>query len=122
MEETLFDLYGNPIAYIDYSNENSIYMWNGVPVAYLEPDKTVYGFNGKHLGWYENGEFRNIRGEIAGYNLESSPVYTKYEPYKSYKRYLPYKRIKQIANNKPIYGVSRSKESLAQILTSGAVG
>lgn len=37
MEETLYDLEGNPIAYIAYDN-NTIYLWNGTPVAYLEPD------------------------------------------------------------------------------------
>ncbi len=121
MEETLFDVQGNPVAYIDYDNGNTIYMWNGNPVAYLEPDRTLYGFNGQHLGWYENGEVRNLRGEIAGFNIEASTVYTKYEPYKSYKRYLPYKRYKRYPHYKPNYVSAKSKESLSQLLTSGAV-
>ena len=121
MEETLFDLQGNPVAYIDYDNESTIYMWNGSPVAYLEPDKTLFGFNGHHLGWYENGEVRNLKGELAGFNINASPVFTKYEPYKSYKKYRPYKRYKQYPHFKPNFGYAKSRESLAQILMSGAV-
>ena len=41
MEESLFDLTGNPIAYIDYENQCTIFMWNGYPVSYLEPDDTI---------------------------------------------------------------------------------
>ena len=36
------------------------YLWNGRPVAYLDPDPlntgfNVYGFDGTHLGWYDGG-------------------------------------------------------------------
>ncbi len=48
-EITLFDSKGEAIAYIDTSDELTIYLWDGDPVAYLYDDH-VYGFNGKHLG------------------------------------------------------------------------
>lgn len=49
-EITLFDREGAAIAYIDTNDELTIFLWDGTPVAYLEKS-TIYGFNGKHLGW-----------------------------------------------------------------------
>ena len=121
MEESLFDVMGTPIAYISYDEENTIYMWDGRPVAYLEPNRTIYGFNGKHLGWFESGFVRNLKGEIAGFNRLAADVFIGYEPYKSYKMYRPYRRYKEYAHYKPYYSHSKSKESLAQFLLTGQV-
>ena len=38
MEETFFDPDGNAVAYIDYKDENTIYMWDGTPTAYLDKE------------------------------------------------------------------------------------
>lgn len=119
MEETLFDIFGKPIAYISYDEEQTIYMWNGYPVAYLSSDNTIYGFNGKHLGWYEKGYVRDLYGRIVGFNKLVSNVYTQYEPYKSYKQYRPYRAYKQYARYKPFFTNSRSNESLTQLLMRG---
>ena len=40
-EVTLFDRGGNARAYIDYSEDFTIFLWNGKPVAFLEKDGTV---------------------------------------------------------------------------------
>jgi len=53
MEVTLFDKNGIAVAYITTDYNNSIYLWDGSPVAYLYEGKHVYGINGKHLGWFE---------------------------------------------------------------------
>ena len=119
MEESLFDILGHPVAYISYDEEGTIYMWDGTPVAYLESDKTLYGFNGKHLGWYENGQVRNLRGEITGFNRLAADVYIGYEPYKSYKKYRPYRRYKEYPHFKPFYTISKARETLAQFLLEG---
>ena len=119
MEETLYDQNGNPIAYIAFNEENTIYLWNGIPVAYLCSDKTIYGFNGKHLGWYEDGIVRNLEGYKTGYNKAASLKYVKYESYKSYKHYKPYKSYKQYSKYKPYYKNSDSNESLSQFLLAG---
>jgi hypothetical protein len=120
MEETLFDSQGNPIAYVDFKDGGTIYLWNGKPVAYLHTNKTIYGFNGKHLGWYENGIVWNPSGERNGYNKSALPVYAKYERYKSYKQYKPYKAYTQYAKYKPYYKTFASTESLSQFLLNGA--
>lgn len=119
MEETLFEPDGTPVAYVDYDGDSTIYLWKGVPVAYLDKDNCIYGFNGKHLGWYENGVIWNLKGERNGYNKNTLPVYARYEPYKSYKNYKPYKSYKQYANNKPSKKLTKSQESLSQFLSRG---
>lgn len=120
MQETLFDKTGNPVAYLDFNDDNTIYLWNGKPSAYLDSENRVYGFNGKHLGWYEQGIIWNLNGERNGFNKSSLSVYAKNEPYKSYKNYKPYKSYKQYAKYKPYYKVSTSNESLSQFLMNGA--
>lgn len=119
MEETLFDKDGTPVSYIDYNDEATIYLWDGTPVAYLDEDSKIYGFNGKHLGWYENGIIRNLTGEKNGFNRSSLPCYARYEPYKSYKKYKPYKSYKEYSKYKPYYKYSSSNESLSQFLLRG---
>lgn len=121
MEESLFDILGNPVAYISYDNDNIIYMWDGRPVAYLEPTNTIYGFNGRHLGWFESGRVRNLRGEICGFNKMAADIYTGYEPYKAYKQYIPYKHYKEYPHYKPYFGYTKSNESLSQFLLQGKI-
>lgn len=53
MEEiTLFETSGQPTAYIA-TEDMTIFLWTGEPVAYFIKN-SIYGFNGKHLGWFEN--------------------------------------------------------------------
>mgnify|MGYP003576268689 CR=1 FL=1 len=120
MEQTLFNRHGSPVAYIDYSDGSTIYMWNGQPVAYLSNNNTVYGFNGQHIGWFENGIVWSLQGEKCGFIDQTCPVYTKYEPYKSYKRYKPYKSYQQYPRYKPYYKSYVSAILLEQLLITGA--
>ena len=55
IEVTLYDQGRDAIAYIDYGDNMTIYMWDGTPVAYLEENEGVYRFDGRFLGWYEDG-------------------------------------------------------------------
>ena len=88
-EITLFDPNGNPCAYID-TNDMTIFLWSGEPVAYLQ-NENIYGFNGNHLGWFEDGILWDHNGTKVGYTRNTLRVYANYEPYKSYKQYIPYK-------------------------------
>jgi hypothetical protein len=118
MEETLYDISGNPVAYIDYDSECTVYMWSGKPVAYITSDM-IYGFNGKHLGWYVDGVVRNLSGQICGTNRYAATVYLKYEPYKAYKQYRPYRAFREFAHFKPLFTRVKSNESLSQVLSRG---
>ncbi|SHF74094.1 hypothetical protein SAMN05444349_13237 [Bacteroides faecichinchillae] len=62
-EVTLFDKNIKPIAYINYVDDDlTIYMWDGIPVAYLEESGLIYHFNGQFLGWYMNGVIYDKEG------------------------------------------------------------
>src|SRR5262245_22862705 len=58
-EINLFDSDGRPVAYIVADDERTLYLWEGKAVAYLDYDGAgeldVFGFNGKHLGWFIGG-------------------------------------------------------------------
>ena len=55
---TFYNSHGKPIAYL--ADEQHIFLFNGRPVAYLYDNK-VYGFNGHHFGWFEDGWIRDKR-------------------------------------------------------------
>ncbi|HZK93089.1 MAG TPA: hypothetical protein VFC67_02695 [Prolixibacteraceae bacterium] len=120
MEETLFEPNGTPVAYLAYDDENTVYLWNGQPVAYLANDHLLYGFNGVHLGWYENGIIWDLNGYRVGFNAKTLLCYAKYEPYKLYKTYKPYKAYQSYAKYKPYYKTSKSDITLRQFLHSGS--
>ncbi len=120
MEETLFETKGTPVAYLAYDDENTFYLWNGKPVAYLGTDNLIYGFNGKHLGWYEDGIIRDLKGYKVGFNEKTLTVYTQYESYKSYKSYKPYKSYQEYSKYKPSYQTGTSDITLSQFLLGGS--
>ena len=119
MEETLFEATGEPVAYIDYDDDATIYLWNGKPVAYIDSDNCIYGFNGKHLGWFEDGIVWNLKGERNGYNKNTLPVFPKFEPFKSFKQFKPFKSFKEYQKYKPSQGDVVSKSLLVQLLIKG---
>src|SRR5438128_2650936 len=68
-EIALFDSRGKATAYVALEDGLTIYFWSGKPVAYLDRDTSggfhVYGFNGKHLGWFIGGLIRDNEGDAA---------------------------------------------------------
>jgi len=66
---TFYDSCGKPISYSD--DEECIYLFTGQPVAYFYDD-TIYGFNGRHFGWFENGWIRDLHGYCAFYTEDAS--------------------------------------------------
>jgi len=69
-EIALLNHLGVGVAYIDTGDDSTIYTWGGVPTAYLEGD-SIHGFNGRHLGWFEDGIVRGNRGGRVGYTEET---------------------------------------------------
>tara|TARA_R110001583_G_C5602643_1_gene404631 strand:+ start:62 stop:496 length:435 start_codon:yes stop_codon:yes gene_type:complete len=121
-EVTLFDSNGDARAYIDYDEDATIYLWNGKSVAFLENDGTdmcVFGFNGKFLGWYEEGIIRDKNGNAVGARKGAINMVTTIEPIKSIQEITPIKPITPITPIKPIYSNSWSSESLTEFLYSG---
>jgi hypothetical protein len=120
-ETALFDGRGRVVAYV--ADDLTIYLWSGNPVAYLDRDSGdgfhVYGFNGKHLGWFARGIVRDHvgKGACAVREVLSS---TEMEPIKSIKEIQPIKNINEIAPIRPIFSNSWSKTPCHLFLQDGA--
>ena len=121
-EITLFGSDASAVAYI--ADDLTIYLWSGEPVAYLEPDMSgelhVYGFNGRHLGWYSSGILYDYTGHAVGARQEAFMSYVKPEPYKAYKNYKPFKAFKQFAPLRPFFLNEWSEMYLDEFLMAGS--
>jgi len=108
-EVSLFNGSGRAVAYVATDDELTIYLWGGKPVAYLSGDSDdefqVYGFNGKHLGWFVRGVIWDHSGNAAC-ALKEAIQTTQYESYKGFKQYKPYKGYKQFAPFRPAFSNS----------------
>ena len=119
-ETTLYDVNENPVAYIADDGENSIYLWSGHAVSYIN-DENIHGWNGQHLGCFADGIVYDLQGTRVGFTRKRCPVatyaepakYVKYAKYVRYARYAPYAR--------PALSVGYSNQSLESFLQSGAV-
>jgi hypothetical protein len=113
-EKTLFDSEGEAVAYIALDDELNIYLWNGEPVAYLKKEASdihVYGFNGSHLGWFENGIIWNHKGYAVGFVEGAVSKITKIEPIKG---------IEKIPPIKPTFTMKFSDTPLKAFLIQGS--
>jgi hypothetical protein len=63
-EFSLYDSRGEAAAFIDPEHDTTIYLWSGKPMAYLDKN-SVYGFNGKHLGWFIKGAIYDHDGVVG---------------------------------------------------------
>jgi 4-fold beta flower protein len=98
-----YDSRGRAAAYIDEDDENlTLYLWDGKPVAYLDED-SVYGFNGKHLGWLKGSAIYHHDGNVVAAFPEvfRSPVSPA--PVKSFKQFVPFKSFKEFKPFKPFF-------------------
>jgi hypothetical protein len=118
-EITLYSSVGKPVAYIA-DDDSTIYLWSGKPVAYLTSED-VYGFNGKHLGWFVKGLIYNHDGEIVGAVRSRLKRPVEVSPVKSIREIKPIKSIREIKPIRPILGLTWSEdETLRSFLLGGA--
>ena len=82
MERTLYNKNGDVVAYITDDYYETIYLWEGIPVAYIYQDQHIYGINGRHLGWFIDDIIFNNNGERIGFTRGSCPVFVAREPVK----------------------------------------
>ncbi|MDB9822267.1 hypothetical protein OAC89_01025 [Deltaproteobacteria bacterium] len=86
MEKTLYDKNGDAVAYISSDYHETIYLWDGSPVAYLYEEEHVYGINGRHLGWFIGDILFDNNGKRIAFTSGSCPVTITKEPVKIEKR------------------------------------
>jgi hypothetical protein len=117
-EVILYDRQGSPSAYIAAGGESTIYLWTGEPVAYLVEDH-VYGFNGHHLGWYQDGVVWDYTGVAVGFTSQTLPVDAKPEPARSARLPSPPRLPREAAPAEPPLTKGVFTESLATLLRLG---
>jgi hypothetical protein len=114
-----YDSSGRAVAYASADHELTIYLWSGRPVAYLDKEN-VYGFNGKHLGWLNQGGVYDHQGNIVAATADrfASPVSAA--PLKALKQFEPFKAFEQFAPFKPFLSQTWSTLGAREFFLEGA--
>ena len=125
-ELTIFDANGDATAYIVTDKDLTIYDWGGVPDGYLksssqdEREFSIYGFNGKHLGWLASGIVRDHDGRAVGFLKGAlSGIMTKLEPLKGLKQLTPLRSLEELEPLQPLWSQEFSSTPLSLFLASG---
>lgn len=121
MDRTLFDCEGRPAAYLHDDYHGSIYLWDGHAVAYLFEDAHVYGFNGKHLGFFIDDVLYTNEGDRIGFTTVTCPVPTGREPAKTERQPVDRIRPRWKAPPTPKLGYQLTERDLAGFLAEGGV-
>ena len=82
------------------------------------PGLNVYGFNGKHLGWFVNGVIWDKHGEGACAVKERLQS-TQAEPFKMSKQLRPLKAVKNIVPFRPAFSDQFGHMPCGSLLTEG---
>ena len=117
-EISLYDSTGEAVAYIDTDNDMNIYLWRGEPVAYLD-GQSIYGFNGKHLGWLKKGILRDNNGYAVGFMEGATNKLTKLEGLKGLQRLEPLKSLQRLEPLEPLEKSQWAPTPLAIYLSIG---
>ena len=121
MERTLFNKNGEAVAYIADDYHESIYIWDGAPVAYIFNERHVYGINGRHLGWFTNEIIFNNYGERIGFTSSSCPVPIAKESVKPKKYPMDEIRPRWNAPSFPTLSFNFASQDLKGFLKEGQV-
>ena len=70
METTLYDVHRRARIYIAADEDKSIYLWDGHAVASIDGED-VYGWRGRHLGWFVAGVLYDGNGRGIGFTAET---------------------------------------------------
>ncbi len=120
MEITFYDRDGVPIAYL--ADDETIYLFRGQPVGYLLQN-SVYSFLGRHLGWYDHGWICDHAGYCllfteAAQGGPARPV-KRPKPNKLIKIFRPVKSAREAKPAKLSRSPSWSKLSWSQFFSDG---
>ena len=109
-----YDSQGKAVAYIAEDSKLTIYLWSGKPVAYVDGN-SVFGFNGKHLGWAKKRS--NIRsGNIVAALAERFKTPVSPAPPKSFKQFEPFRAFEEFKPFAPSFGIRWSETPCKDIL------
>jgi hypothetical protein len=106
-ELDFYDSRGKAVAYVAEESDFVMYLWTGEPVAYLD-DENVYGFNGKHLGWFKNGKIYDHEGSVVAALADRFTGPVSIPPLKSLRELVPLKSLKELEPLQPLWGATWS--------------
>ncbi len=121
MDTSLYDEKGEPVAYISDDYNKTIYLTDGSPVAYLYNRDHVYGFNGRHLGWWIEEILYNHDGERVGFTSNTCPVPVGRKPVKTKEQYMDEVRPRWAAPPLPKLSFGFAASDLKDLLLKGQV-
>ncbi len=121
MERTLFNKNGDAVAYLTDDFHGTIYLWEGLPVAYLYEDLHIYGINGRHLGWFIDDILFTDNGERIGFTSGSCPVPVAKETVKPKKHPMDEIRPRWAAPPMPKLEFNFADQGLADFLRVGQI-
>lgn len=101
-EVDLYGSTGSAVAYIAADNDMTVYLWSGEPCAYLD-DEDIYGFSGKHLGWFRSGVVYDHDGRVVAAVADRFRSPVKVPPLKSLKQLRPLKSLKELKPLRPLF-------------------
>ena len=111
---TFYNKQGKAIAWLSDSDEETIYLFDGKPVAWI-CGNSVYSFNGSHLGFFENGWIYDNKGYCVYFTQKATggPIRPAKQicPARSITKVKPIKRPKTIPPINPIKKLSWSIDS-----------
>jgi hypothetical protein len=88
MSIDLFDESGAPVAYTE--DGQHLFLFTGEPVAYIEGD-SIYSFEGRHLGWFDDGLIRDHNGDTVLFSPHS-----RGGPLKPLRQLIPLKALREL--------------------------
>lgn len=121
METSLYNEKGDPVAYISDDYNKTIYLTDGSPVAYLYNRDHVYGFNGRHLGYWIEEILYNHYGERIGFASSTCPVPIGRKPAKTKEQSTDEVRPRWTAPPLPKLTFSLAGSDLKDLLLKGQV-
>jgi len=121
MDRTLFDKNGEARAYLSTDYDQTIYLFDGTPSAYLYEERHIYGMNGRHLGWMINDIIYNNDGQRIAFTVSTCPVPTGKEPVKHEKMAKPQLRPRWAKTTPPNMGFDLASQDLNEFLMAGEV-
>lgn len=121
MEKIFYNQNGEAVAYLAEDYRRTIYLWDGLAVAYLFEECHLYGINGKHLGWFKDEVIYDNDGARVGYTSSTVPVsIAKVKP-KGEKGSVDEIRPRWSAPPFPKLGFQEAGQDLADFLNQGQV-
>jgi len=119
MEMTIYDIHRRPRIYLAEDAQNSIYTWDGHAVACLAGEH-VYGWHGRHIGWFVDGILYDGKGYRVGFTAETCPEAPYLEPAK-YAKHGQTQRFKPSAPPaRPVLSQGNSPQDLEAFIRQDA--